>query len=168
MKILISKKIYLIVFCSLLIGNVCFSQDVSVLESSTEIIKKIEGLWKDSDMDGLETYLEKLYKSDPKYVPAIIGSSFLDYIYRGKLESAKEKLCAINKLIDMNPDSWDKKFIQNLDLAIKEIDMETRLHKKHGTTEAQLKKNASPKKYREIAGSKLPPRLEMIRYCPSP
>ena len=55
-------------------------------------------------------------------------------------------------------------FIVSLDQSIKSIKMEMLLHKKHGTTKEDLKNNASPKRYREIAGPELPPMLKMIIY----
>ena len=56
--------------------------------SPSEVANEVNSKWLSRDFNDLDYYITTLYSSFPNYIPAILASSFHDFIYEGHLSDA--------------------------------------------------------------------------------
>ena len=134
--------------------------------SPVVVASTASNLWMSSNFTGLAEYTTNLYASYPDYVPAILLSSFYDGIFKGDLSATTSKLFLVQEFVNYAPNDYTEEFKGLLATARNDVDREIDLHRKMGTTESQLRSNASPAAVRAV-GDIMPPEIFILYYSPA-
>lgn len=135
--------------------------------SPGDIANTVSNMWMSSQINDLGAYITNLYGAYSNYVPAILASSFYDYIYRGDLRSASNKLWIIEHSVTNNLVSYTNQFPEKLSIVRRNLDEEIAMHQSMGITDQQLQSNASPQTIRSEAGTLMLPAMYILFCAPA-
>ncbi|MEJ2647231.1 MAG: DUF2341 domain-containing protein [Sedimentisphaerales bacterium] len=131
--------------------------------SPSEVANTVNNKWLSRDFNDLDTYITNLYSSFPDFIPAILASSFQDYVYKGHLSDAMQKFNQVKQWVEQNPGVVSEDFITQMYLIEwfiqSDIDMYTRL----GISESELEPD--PNAVRDVCGGDPFPLIKVLEYC---
>ena len=147
----------------LLFASVCCA-DAAPQE---EVGAKVRSMWEANNVVQLKQYLQGLSIDSVDNVPAVLASALYDYIFLGKLNSAKSKLLRVSAVAQSNPQVYSEAFVSSLSAVIVELNDEIRIQSAHGKSEQEWQANANPQAVRDAVGVNPFPLIELIKIAPN-
>ncbi|HBA85906.1 MAG TPA: hypothetical protein DCZ95_17620 [Verrucomicrobia bacterium] len=135
--------------------------------SPQEVASTVSNLWIGQEFVPLGSYITNLYMAYSSYMPAILSSSFHDYIFLGELASASNKLNVVKQAIDSNPLGFPEAFKARFNDCFSSLQWEIALHERKGRTPETVRSNAFPSTIRNAWGMQLPPAIDILFYTPA-
>ncbi|CAN5574165.1 hypothetical protein BH09VER1_BH09VER1_31520 [soil metagenome] len=155
---------------TLVLIALCGLPPLSGAPSPSAIPEDIAGqalaLWKSNKIPQLGQYLRHQSTTTPDYAPAVVAGAFYDYIFLGKLLSAKARLLRIATIAQANPETFPEVYRGYIAAALNKLNEEIRLGRARGMTEDNWQANANPQAVRTTMGTNLFPILTLLLVTP--
>lgn len=130
------------------------------------VAKTAVELWQAKRLTELERYLTDLAHKHPKRLSAVVGTAFLDLIYRVDYDAAIAKLMRIIATVNAEQVSGSPEFRLQLVTQAESLRLISKEMDRVGISKEQKKREANPAQMRDFFGSELPDLLILLQLTP--
>jgi hypothetical protein len=129
----------------------------------SEVANTVNSKWLARDFNDLDSYITNLYSSFPNYIPAILASSFHDFIYEGHLSDAMQKFNQVKQWVEQNPGVVSEDFISQMFVLEWMLQSEIDMYERYDVNESELQPD--PNAVRDLCEEVPFPPIDVLEYC---